>query len=100
MGLNLSAGSVSTAAANATLHWTIRFANEEYVGPVNTCANFAPGKAIFEPNFGSITTVQTSVSAFFKVLFGTLGTGFKYDSVLRNDGSSPVAYNLSVGWFS
>jgi len=95
--LQLISGGVATAAANQTLYWTTTFNGEVYVGPIYVSADFVGA----ENNYGTVTTVQTSVNAFEDdSLPYYWPTGINYGSVLRNESPWPVSYNLSVGWFS
>jgi hypothetical protein len=58
--LQLISGGVATAAANQTLYWTTTFGGEVYEGPIYVSANFVGA----ENNYGTVTTVQTSVNTF------------------------------------
>ncbi len=96
MPLQLIVGGTATAAANETLYWTITFPGEKYVGPIDASANFESGD-----NYGTVTTVQTSVNSFEDTsLPSYYPQGTNYTSVLRNDTAFSVIYNLSIGWFT
>jgi hypothetical protein len=97
MGYQAISGGAVTTAANETLWWTTTFNGKVYVGPLYVSANFVGG----ESNYGTVTTVQTSVNAFEDTsLTSFWPTGINYSSVLRNDSPWPITYNLSLGWFS
>ena len=97
MGYQAIVGGVVTTTANETLYWTITYSGVVYVGPIYASANFVGGEA----NYGTITTVQTSVNAFYDdSLPYYWPTGINYTAVLRNEDPWPIVYNLSVGWFS
>ena len=96
MGLQLSVGGFTTSAPHQTLNWTISWPGNTYQGPIEVSANFAGA----EDNFGTVTTVQTSVNAFYDDSEGYYWpTGINYTAALRNDSDSPVIYNLSIGTF-
>jgi hypothetical protein len=96
MGLYLSVGGFTTSAANQTLYWTIGWPGNAYQGPIGVSSNFEGA----EDNYGTVTTVQTSVNAFYDDSEGYYWpTGINYTAELRNDSDWPVIYNLSIGTF-
>jgi hypothetical protein len=96
MGLALSVGGFTTSSPHQTLYWTFGWPGNLYHGPVAVNANFQGA----EDNYGSVTTVDTRVNAFYDNSEGYYWpTGINYTAVMRNDSDSPVIYNISVGWF-
>jgi len=75
-------------------NWTYTGATDN--GPSYVSASFVGG----DDNFGTMTTVQTSVTAFYTTQYGYYWpVGISYQSVLRNDGQSSVAITVNIGDF-
>jgi hypothetical protein len=50
-------------------------------------------------NYGTVTTLQTSVTAFYDDQYFYPPIGVKYSAQLRNTGDSPVLVSLNIGNF-
>jgi hypothetical protein len=79
---------------NVYTAWTYEGAVD--LGPSYVSASFVGG----DDNFGTMTTVQTGVTAFETTQYGYYWPmGISYQSVLRNDSSGSVALTVNIGDF-
>jgi hypothetical protein len=85
-----------TVAAGA-----IVYSNWTYNGAVDTGPNYVSAYFIGgADNYGTVTTVQTSVNAFYTDQYGYYWpTGISYSSQLRNDSEWPVTIAINIGNF-
>jgi hypothetical protein len=96
MALFMNQGNALTVAKGATLYCTWVYPGSADSGPQYIEANFIGGNS----NYGTVTTVQTSV-----ICFNTdnpneyYPQGISYSGVLRNDGDFPVLINFNIGNF-
>lgn len=80
--------------ASVYTNWTYDGATDR--GPSYVSAYFIGA----EDNYGTMTTVQTSVSAFYTDQYGYYWpTGISYGAVLRNDSQWPVMIKVNIGDF-
>ena len=80
--------------ATVTSNWT-------YNGAVDTGPNYISAYLVgAEDNYGTMTTVQTSINAFYTDEYGYYWpTGISYTGVLRNDSEFPALITVSLGNF-
>lgn len=87
---------ITVAAGGLVYHnWT-------YQGAVDTGPNYVSAYFIGAPNnFGTMTTVQTSINSFETEQYGYYWPmGFSFSSVMRNDSNSPVGpITINIGNF-
>ncbi len=77
------------------------FTNWTYNGAVDTGPNYISAYWVgAQDNFGTITTVQTSINAFYDDQNGYYWpTGISYSAVMRNDTQFPALITCSIGNF-
>lgn len=96
MSLWMDQGNQVTVSPGGDVYtsWTYSGATDR--GPSYVSASFVPG----DYNYGTMTTVQTSVTAFYTTQLGYYWpVGISYQSVLRNDGEGSVALTVNIGDF-
>jgi hypothetical protein len=85
-----------TVAAGA-----IMYSNWQYPGAIDTGPNYVSAYFLGgQENYGTVTTVQTSVNAFYTTQYGYYWpTGISYSSQVRNDSTWPVQIAINIGNF-
>jgi len=85
-----------TLAAGASATWTWTYNGAVDTGPNYICAYWLGAN----DNYGTVTTVQTSITAFYTDQYGYYWpTGISYAGVLRNDTDWPAWITISIGNF-
>jgi hypothetical protein len=96
MALYTDQGNQVTLAAGAIVHHTWQYPGAVDTGPNYVSAFWLGG----DDNYGTVTTVQTSVLAYYTEQYGYYWpTGIKYASEMRNDSTWPVLITLNLGNF-
>jgi len=85
-----------TVAAGATV-----YANWTYSGAVDTGPNYISAYFVgAEDNYGTVTTVQTSVNSFYTDQYDYYWPmGISYSAQLRNDSAWSVMIKVNIGNF-
>jgi hypothetical protein len=96
MSLFMNLGNQVTVAAGATV-----FSNWTYPGAVDTGPNYISAYFIgAEDNYGTVTTLQTSVNSFYTNAYGYYWPmGISYSGQMRNDSSWSVMMTVNIGNF-
>jgi len=96
MALYMDSGNQVTLAPGA-----IAYSNWQYPGAVDTGPNYVSAFWLGgDDNYGTVTTVQTSVVAYYTTQYGYYWpTGIKYESQMRNDSAWSVLIGLNIGNF-
>jgi hypothetical protein len=96
MALYMNQFNQVTVAPGATV-----YTNWTYNGAVDTGPNYVSAYFVgAQDNYGTVTTVQTSVNAFYTDQYGYYWpTGISYSSQMRNDSNWSVMITVSIGNF-
>lgn len=96
MALMRNQGNTITAGPGAEI-----FTNWTYPGATDHGPQYVSAYFVGAPdNYGTVTTVQTSVNSFYTDQYGYYWPlGISYSSIMRNDSASPVIITVNIGNF-
>jgi hypothetical protein len=96
MALYRHVGNTVTVAPGASVFSSWSYPGATDHGPQYIDAYFVGA----DSNYGTITTVQTSTTAFYTDQYGYYWPmGVSYSAVLRNDGTTAVVMSVNIGTF-